>query len=167
MVRRVSRRGALAMGACACLPVTLCAASVITLDWPDLLPKGETYLPPLLQGLIDHTGPDMSFRQPPSSGVRTEWNGQTVRMRGFVVPLEMDGFAVRTFLLVPFVGACIHVPPPPANQLVFVTTETPYESDGLYAPVHVTGLFGVTSVSTELAQVGYAMTAETIEPFEF
>ena len=65
----------------------------------------------------------------------------------------------------PYVGACIHVPPPPANQMVFVTTEKPYESSGLFEAVNVTGMFGTASVSTQLADIGYALSADVIEPF--
>lgn len=97
--------------------------------------------------------------------VRTDWNGRIVRLPGFIVPIDTVGTAVTAFILVPYVGACIHVPPPPANQLVFVTTEDPYESEGLYAPVNVTGMFGVAAISTHLAQIGYALSAEKIEPF--
>ena len=68
-------------------------------------------------------------------------------------------------MLVPYVGACIHVPPPPANQLVLVTTETPYEVDGLFSAVTVTGMFGTASTSTQLADIGYALSAEDIRAF--
>lgn len=141
------------------------ARDIVDLQWHDLLPEGEVFVPNVLQDLIDHDGPSLSSQQPASSGVRTDWNGQVVRLPGFIVPLDQRGTGVVAFILVPFVGACIHVPPPPANQLVFVTTEEPYESAGLFEPVQVTGLFSVSSVSTYLADVGYALTAENIKPF--
>ncbi len=72
---------------------------------------------------------------------------------------------MTAFILVPFVGACVHVPPPPANQLVFVTTEVPYESSGLFEPVNVTGMFGKASTSTQLADIAYALSADHIELF--
>jgi hypothetical protein len=59
----------------------------------------------------------------------------------------------------------VHVPPPPANQLVFVTTEDPYESSGMFEPVNVIGMFGVSSISTQLADVAYALSADRIVPF--
>ena len=141
------------------------AEDVIDLEWEDLLPVGETTMPRALRGLIEHDGPDLSSQQPASSGVRSDWNGQIVRLPGFIVPIDYEGSSVTAFILVPYVGACIHVPPPPANQLVFVTTEEPYESASLYAPVNVTGMFGVSALSTHLAQIGYALSAEKIEPF--
>ena len=141
------------------------ARDYIDLNWTDLVPEGQPAIPPSLQGLIQHDGPDMSGQQPPSQGVRTEWNGEIVRLPGFVVPIDYSGTGVTAFILVPFVGACIHVPPPPANQLVFVTTEKPFESTGLFEPVNVIGMFGTASTSTQLADIAYALSADHIEPF--
>ena len=86
-------------------------------------------------------------------------------MPGFIVPIDYKGTGVTAFILVPYVGACVHVPPPPANQLVFVTTSEPYESKGLFEPVNVTGMFGTASTSTQLAEIGYALSADLIEPY--
>lgn len=141
------------------------AEDVIDLNWTDLLPEGEVGIPNGLRGLIDHENAPLINQQPSSSGVRTDWNGKTVRLPGFVVPIDYDGTGVVAFILVPFVGACVHVPPPPPNQLVFVTTQTPYETDGLFEAVSVVGTFGVYSLSTELAEIGYALSADRIEPY--
>jgi hypothetical protein len=166
VVDRLSRRNALAlMSSAALLPKAALADEVIDLDWKDLRPEDEVAIPRELLGLVDHTGPNLSSQQPPSSGVRPEWNGRIVRLPGFIVPIDHVGTAVSAFILVPYAGACIHVPPPPANQLVFVTTPEPYESKGLYAPVHVTGMFGISAMRTHLAQIGYALSAEKIEPY--
>ena len=89
-----------------------------------------------------------------------------MRIPGFIVPIDYSGTGVTAFILVPYVGACVHVPPPPANQLVFVTTPKPYENSGLFEAVNVTGIFGVSTISTQLAEVGYALSADKIEPFQ-
>lgn len=162
---RFSRRHLLALlAAPAVIPQAALADDVIDLNWSDLLPEGEIHLPPLVQDFINHDPNSIAAGQPPSSGLRTDWNGQIVRIPGFIVPIEFDGQGVTAFLLVPYVGACIHVPPPPANQLVFVTTPDPFENKGLFTAVSVTGMFGTASLSTQLAQVGYALSAEKIEP---
>ena len=57
------------------------------------------------------------------SSARTELAGMDVRIPGYVIPLEFAGTKVREFLLVPYHGACIHTPPPPANQIIFVRSE--------------------------------------------
>jgi hypothetical protein len=89
-----------------------------------------------------------------------------VSLPGYVVPLDYDGTGTTAFILVPFVGACIHVPPPPANQLVMVTTERPYKIKGAFDAVVVTGMFGAAATSTALAEIGYALSAEKIEPYQ-
>lgn len=153
------------LGALCCVPRLARAEDYVDLKWADLVPTGQATIPPMLQSLIDHDQAPLSSQQPASTGVRTDWNGQIVRLPGFVLPIDYDGTGVTAFILVPFVGACVHVPPPPANQLVFVTTETPHESKGLYEPVNVIGMFGVSSISTHLADIGYALSADKIEPY--
>ena len=143
------------------------ADDVIDLNWEDLRPDAADSLPKVLRGVLQHEEASRVSQQPASTGVRTDWNGQTVRLPGYIVPLEYKGSGVTAFLLVPFVGACVHVPPPPANQLVFVTTQDPYETAGLFEPVYVTGMFGVSSLSTQLADVGYALSADEIVPYQF
>lgn len=141
------------------------AEEIIDLDWVDLLPEGETAIPNEMRGLIQHDDAPLQSLQPSSSEVRADWNGKIVRLPGFIVPIDYSGSGVVAFILVPFVGACVHVPPPPANQLVFVTTQTPYETEGLFEPVNVVGMFGVSSLSTQLAEIGYALSADMIEPY--
>lgn len=141
------------------------AERIFELDWSDLLPEGSNALPQDLRGVISHGGAGLASQQPVSSGVRTDWNGKTVRMPGYMVPLDFSTEGVTSFILVPYVGACIHVPPPPSNQLVLVDTQTPYEFQGLFEPVVVTGLFGTAGNTTELAEIGYAMTADQVVPY--
>lgn len=164
----ISRRAFLAgLTAITALPKAAFAEEVIDLEWDDLLPDGSARpLPNSLLGNIHDSVNNLMGRQPISSGVRGDWNGKIVRIPGFVVPIDFDGTSVSSFILVPYVGACVHVPPPPANQLVFVTTSDPYESDGLFEAVNVTGMFGTASTRTQLAEVGYALSADKIEPYE-
>jgi len=62
-------------------------------------------------------------------------DGRDVKLPGYVLPLDFDGTLVKSFLLVPYVGACIHVPPPPPNQIVFVQLKGGFKSPELFAPV--------------------------------
>lgn len=166
MVGEVSRRHILvSLTALVAFPGGLRAEDVIDLEWKDLLPQGQTTIPPSLRSILPHDESDLAASQPQSTGVRTDWNGRIVRLRGFIVPIDYEGTGVTVFILVPYVGACVHVPPPPANQLVFVTTSDPYESKGLFEPVNVTGMFGSASMSTQLADIGYALSADLIEPY--
>lgn len=141
------------------------AEDVIDLEWSDLVPGDDAAARNPLRGLLSHDETAPAAGQPMSTGMKSDWNGKIVRLSGFVVPLDYKGTGLTAFLLVPFVGACVHVPPPPANQLVLVSTETPYESEGLFSPVTVTGMFGTASVATQLADVGYALSADKIERY--
>lgn len=153
------------MSALAFAPQMALAEDYVDLEWTDLIPERQTALPLVVQEMIQHDQLPLSSDQPASSGVRTDWNGQIVRLPGFIVPIDYSGTGVTAFILVPYVGACVHVPPPPANQLVFVTSETPYETEGLFEAVNVIGMFGVSSMSTHLAEIGYALSADRIEPY--
>lgn len=100
--------------------------------------------------------------------------GRRVTLPGYALPLEVSPDGVREFLLVPYVGACIHVPPPPANQMVYVTAEDEVVVDGLYQPVEVTGLLAIESGSRSLSFVdgsadvatGYTLTDVSVETFD-
>lgn len=163
----VSRRDLIAGVLCAgLLPRVVLAEGVIDLNWGDLVPEDSPIIPDILRGLIEHDNAPLASQQPASTGVRTDWNGKTVRLPGYIVPIDYESTGVTAFILVPYVGACVHVPPPPANQLVFVTTSEPYESSGLFEAVNVTGMFGTSSTSTQLADIGYALSADKIQPFE-
>ncbi len=155
----------LGLAAAATLGRSLQAESFIDLEWSDLLPEGSLALPFELEEFVPHDAQSLIDLQPPATGVRTDWNGKTVRLPGFIVPIDYSGTGVTTFILVPYVGACIHVPPPPANQLVLVTTGSPYEDAGLFDPVWVTGMFGTAPTSTLLAEIGYVISADNIEPY--
>ncbi|MEO1734411.1 MAG: DUF3299 domain-containing protein [Pseudomonadota bacterium] len=140
---------------------------VLELSWGDLVPSGEGLALRALRelGVVQHGQYSSSFIQDTNGDVTDEFNGRMVRIPGYVVPLDYDGLGVTSFILVPYIGACIHVPPPPPNQLVFVSTEDPYASRGLFEPVFVTGVFGTTATDTALAEIGYAMAADKIEPY--
>lgn len=167
VARRWPRRTVLTgMTAATLVPRAAWSENVMDLTWEDLLPENQTQIPNALRGLLEHDEDAPLFsQQPESSGVRSEWNGQIVRLPGFIVPIDHTRTGVTAFILVPYVGACVHVPPPPANQLVFVTTHTPYETKGLFEPVNVVGIFGVSSISTQLAEIGYALSADKIEHY--
>lgn len=168
VISQINRRKLLAsIAAMPVMPHVALAEDYIDLEWTDLVPTGQPAVPPMMQSLLQHNQAPLSSQQPESMGVRTDWNNQIIRLPGFIVPIDYSGTGVTAFILVPYVGACVHVPPPPANQLVFVTTNTPYEGTGLFEPVNVTGMFGTASMSTQLAEIAYALSADQIEPYSF
>ena len=80
-------------------------------------------------------------------------DGKLVRIPGYLLPLEFSGRKVSEFLLVPWVGACIHTPPPPPNQIVHVTPDQPVEMAGMFAPVWVTGTLETGAVKKTLSMI--------------
>ena len=95
-----------------------------------------------------------------------ELDGKMVRLPGYVVPLESDGQRTSEFLLVPYVGACIHVPPPPANQTIYVIAEgAGAQVKQLFDAVWVTGKLEVRRARSELADAGYVLHASHVERY--
>jgi hypothetical protein len=101
-------------------------------------------------------------------------DNELIRMPGYLLPLEFSGQLVTEFLLVPYVGACIHTPPPPPNQIVYVKPNKPVEVKSTFAPVWVTGRMSTRAGSKSLhlvdgsadIEVGYALLASDVEPYK-
>ena len=107
--------------------------------------------------------------------IREEWdraplvqrfNGERIRIPGFIVPLETDGKTIREFLLVPYFGACVHVPPPPANQLIHVMPDKPVNSKLDMLPVWVNGVLTVARFESDLGNAGYQLRAISVEEYK-
>ncbi|MFD2158746.1 DUF3299 domain-containing protein [Rubritalea tangerina] len=103
-----------------------------------------------------------------------ELDGKLVSLPGFVLPLEFDGKKVKEFLLVPWVGACIHTPPPPPNQIVHVIVAEPFATKGTFEAVTITGKMQLKKQVRELFLVdgtadinmSYAMESAAVEKYE-
>ena len=96
---------------------------------------------------------------------RDELKGQRVRLPGYVVPLDMVGDKLQDFLLVPYFGACIHSPPPPANQIVHITLKKPQALRTMDV-VWVTGVMGIERQDTGMGVSAYAINADVVEPYK-
>lgn len=106
------------------------------------------------------------FKALRSTQVKPEFDGQRLRIPGFVVPLEFDDEQnISEFFLVPFFGACIHVPPPPPNQIIHAHFEPGFQIDNLYDPVWISGVVRTELIENDVAQSAYAMSIDTIEPY--
>ena len=92
-------------------------------------------------------------------------NGAYIKMPGFIIPFDVSPEGVKDFMLVPYVGACIHTPPPPANQLVMVSARKPWPGDQLWDAVWVTGTMRTQLQSTNLGQTGYSIAADEMEVY--
>jgi len=162
----------------AALVMTACSESapepeitpVTEISWPDLLPEGEAETLRRLQedlGLaaqVDHFGgPGFQIG---TFNIEESLIGERIRMPGFILPLDIQaGNAVTEFLLVPYMGACVHTPPPAPNQIVYVRTEEPVVVERLWDPVWVTGVLSADRHMNELGDAAYTLTLESHEPY--
>jgi hypothetical protein len=134
----------------------------LELEWADLIPKGyQADLPD-----IEHIGQAMAGPQTINAPVVKELDGKTIKIPGFVVPLEGDENTVTEFLLVPYFGACVHVPPPPSNQLIYVKFEAGAPAEALYDPIWLVGKISTKEWKGDLAQVGYSMEGIGVLPYD-
>lgn len=109
------------------------------------------------------------------TSVREEWQHLDVKIPGYLVPLEYDGNQVVEFILVPYRGACIHTPPPPANQMVLVRFKKGFPLTGLFTPVWVTGRLSIDRSEQSVAlsdgaaafEVGYALDATQVVEYRY
>lgn len=124
--------------------------------WGELMPPGQTA--PFPQ--FGHPAADLALpeaEQPGTFTVNPELISAKIRLEGFAVPLDMEGALVRRFLLVPYFGACIHMPPPPPNQIVSVTLADPLRLPSLDAIIAVEGTLVAERSETRVAGAAYAL----------
>ena len=156
-------------------PATDTASGVVEIDWDALIPA-DWEIDKLVE---EYNAADLSDDDPRAiellekmkafwkeAPVVHDFDGKTIKLPGFVVPLEMDTRTIQEFLLVPYFGACIHVPPPPSNQTAYVVTEKDKAYEGeLFDTVWVTGTIRVERSSNELGDAGYRIDASKVEPY--
>ena len=159
----------------------------LVLAWGDLVPAAGTGEPVLvgpdqrIYGLPDRKtfdGDDedyafliesmekLRYQQPPGARIRPELDGKHVKIPGYITPLSFNEKKLGEFLLVPYHGACIHLPPPPGNQIVFVDAASGIEEDRLYQPVWITGILRAKPVGTAVADVGYSIENASSERYD-
>jgi len=167
------------------LLMALCAAAVtvpaqaedaaagerLELVWSDLLPPGEAERIARLQQVqaiefgFNHFGTDQ-MPQLQTFNVVEELDGQRVRIAGFVLPFDFSASGqVSRFLLVPFVGACVHVPPPPPNQLIYVQAADGVAVQGMWEPVFAEGVMRTRRHDSDLADAAYTLELTGLEPY--
>lgn len=95
-------------------------------------------------------------------------NGVKVRIPGYVVPLDFNADNEYTeFLLVPYFGACLHTPPPPPNQILFVKSAQSARVASIYEPVWVEGKITTGEFNSDLANTAYELDLSKIEPYAY
>ncbi|MDL2283573.1 DUF3299 domain-containing protein [Oxalobacter sp. OttesenSCG-928-P03] len=145
-----------------------------TVEWEELMPPGWNPVKST-EGLkiedLDDNDPravealKKTMEAWKNAPVNPAMNEVTVRIGGFVVPLEHQGSALKEFLLVPYYGACIHTPPPPPNQIIHVTLQKPARNIRSMDAVWVTGEMKVEKKASSQGTAGYAMQGLGITPY--
>lgn len=162
------------------------AAQYQSINWVDLLPERDLKAlenPPdylneiddgsdedllvnkMLSALEQSTAPDDAYQRAlVSTDVVETMNGKEIRLPGFIVPVEMnEQQEVTEFFLVPYFGACIHLPPPPPNQIIYVSAADGIQVKDIYNAYWVEGTLTTTFTQNDVAQSAYSMTAENVE----
>ena len=150
------------------------AAAPRTIDWDALIPPGWDPMKDL-KGLDFSVLSDADPRAVAAlAKLREVWDrapvnpalaNQRVRLPGYIVPLEETREGLTEFLLVPYFGACIHTPPPPANQIVHVLTGRPVAGFRSMDTVWVSGLMTTVRTDSYMGVAGYRIDAEQVAPY--
>lgn len=159
------------------------------LDWVELMPEDDLQAllnpPDWINEIVDGSAEDDMARWSSPGGrsmteqeeryqealfsktVIPEFDGRAVRVPGFVVPLSFDDKRrVIEFFLVPYFGACLHLTPPPPNQIIYINYERGLDQESLYTPYWVEGTLRTQVVSNEVADSAYVMMADAVTLYE-
>jgi hypothetical protein len=135
------------------------------LDWLELMPKDEVTA--LNEApAVDHAG---MFKMEQQGSFRTiaELDGTYVKLPGYIVPVDVsDDQKMSGFFLVPYFGACIHVPPPPPNQIVYVTLAEPIDVTDIYDAFWIEGTLKIETVQKDIAASAYVLKADKVTLYE-
>lgn len=99
-----------------------------------------------------------------STNIIEEMDGRAVKIPGFIVPLEFnDDQIVTQFFLVPYFGACIHMPPPPPNQIIFINYPQGLTVDSIYEAFWISGVLSTSIIENEMGKAAYTMEMQSFE----
>jgi hypothetical protein len=156
-----------------------------TIDWDDLMPEEDLNAlmnPPNYNDQIEDSAfenqtidqiqsqltasIDDRYQQAlVSKNIIKAMDGRAIRIPGFVVPLEFDEETITEFFLVPYFGACIHSPPPPPNQIIYVHAPNGLELNTLYDPFWISGKLSTKLVENYMATAAYSMQMQSYEDY--
>jgi hypothetical protein len=149
------------------------AAEPRTIDWVDLVPESQRASydpapPPPVHDYLSGDSAALATMQVMNWDVNESLDGQAIRMPGFIVPLELDAEGrVTEFFLVPYFGACIHVPPPPPNQMVYVVMDRGISLDSMYSAYWISGTMATQKRDTSLGAAAYTLAGTLAEEYKF
>lgn len=145
-----------------------------TIGWEQLIPAGWDPYKDLKALNLDGLKDNDPKAEEALKKMRKMWDnapinplilGQSVRLPGYMVPLEDLPEGTKEFLLVPYFGACVHSPPPPANQIVHVVLDKPTKRFRLMDTLWVTGPLSATKTDSHMGVSSYRIDAKQVAPF--
>jgi uncharacterized protein len=143
-------------------------------SWEELMPKDWDPMKEFRAGDVGQVQEGSAKERDMMRQLRALWDnaptnpkmdGARVRLPGYVVPLEEVKGELKEFLLVPYFGACIHSPPPPANQIVHVTSSTPLKGWRTMDAVWVNGTLKAARADTAMGASGYRIADPVVERY--
>lgn len=154
-----------------------------TIEWTDLMPKSDLdailnrpdYINDIQDGALEDQISSNLKNKPAlkddpyqqalvSTKIVPEMNNQPIRVPGFIVPLTFaEDLSITQFFLVPFFGACIHLPPPPPNQIIFVNYPKGLALEDMYSPYWISGIVKTQLVENNTATSAYSMALDAYE----
>ena len=157
-----------------------------TVEWADLIPpevleillnppsyiaeiedgSAEDQITSQMKNTLADQEEDAYRRALASIDVNPAMDGQKIRIHGFVVPLEFDeDQTISQFFLVPYFGACLHMPPPPPNQIILVDAPEGVQMSALYEPFWLEGEVSTVVTENDMAKSAYAMQLHKLSPY--
>ena len=144
----------------------MASSSHLEISWDELIPAGaiqpKEYTIEELHQLDDLLAEEEENAEIAGRQFVQALAGKKIKLPAYVVPLESDAESFKEFLLVPYFGACIHVPPPPPNQTIFAVDKKGIKNQ-LFDAVWAYGTLQVETTNSELAESGYSMKVDKIE----
>lgn len=153
------------------------------IDWVELIPQEDldallnppAYLDEIEDGsfedqiasdmlsALEQSGDDRYQQALVSTKFVEEYDQRVIRLPGFVVPVEMnEKQQVTEFFLVPYFGACIHYPPPPPNQIIYVTMKDGLSLNDIQQPYWIEGTLSTMLTENEIAISAYSLKADNV-----
>ena len=157
------------------------------IEWTDLMPKEDLDAllnpPESINDIVDGSVEDqissqiqMAIGQATdsryqqalvSTRVVSAFDDKSIRLPGFIVPLEFgdEQQKVTRFFLVPYFGACIHLPPPPPNQIIYAEFDKGFKLESMYQPFWLSGVLRTTLIENDTATAAYAIKVDRLEVY--
>lgn len=151
-------------------------ADLTEISWEDLIPddfvQPENPFATMAQSEIDRLLDGSEESKAELERLENEFNyapvveeldGKRVKLPAYITPLDFDGStSMEEFLLVPYMGACMHTPPPPANQVVHAKSAETIKLNSVDEPVWAIGTIRTETVKSDIAESGYRFEVEKI-----